>query len=90
MAVTNLTDALPFLGKRVLIQLEFDDDGELYRRWSIVRIGGVMLEIDALWHAPYFLGFETGCSDRFPNEYFWSDIRSITVIPDSRLRTRSV
>jgi len=90
MAVTNLTDALPFLRKTVLLELQFDEDGDLVTRWCFVRIAGVMLDFDGFWNSPYFLGFEVGSTVRFPDEFFWSDIRSITVVSDRRYRIRSV
>ena len=90
MAVNNLTDALPFLRKTVLLELRYQVDGEYFTRWSFVRIAGLMLDFQGFWHCPYFLGFEVGSTLKFPEEFFWDDIRSITVVSDRRYRIRSV
>lgn len=78
MAVFDVTEAVSYLGKTVLIELVWDDDPEPL--WRIVRIAGVVLSLEGVYDHPHFMVFSVSRPQTYPCEMFWSDIRTIKVI----------
>lgn len=88
MAVFDVTEAVSYLGKTVLIELVWDEDPEPL--WCIVRIAGVVLSLEGVYEHPHFMVFSVARPQTYPDEMLWSDIRTIKVIkPKSGTRKAS-
>lgn len=88
MAVFDVTEACGYLGKTVLVELVFDDpdDGQIVI-WSFVQIAGVVLALEGVYQHPHFMVFSASECQQYPDEMFWSDIRTIKVL-DARSMSR--
>ncbi len=78
MAVFDVTEAVSYLGRTVLVELVFDDERpESEPTRCVVRIAGVVLALEGVYDWPHFLVFDAVCPGVHPEEVFWSDIQSI-------------
>jgi hypothetical protein len=72
--------ARSFLGKSVLMELVFWDTGPEVL-WRFFHIVGVVLPLEGVNEQGYFLTMDFNGRSRFPDEVFFSDIRTIRVVP---------
>lgn len=91
MANYTVPEAAEFLDSTVWVELFFDDpECGYFHSWRCVRIVGVVLSLEGVYEHPHFLGFDPFNPSKYPDEVFWSDIRSITrVKPTNGRRTGS-
>lgn len=88
MAVFDVTDAVSYLGKTVLVELAWDDpDDGKFELWRIVRVVGVVLALEGVYEHPHFMVFDFSRPQAFPDEMMWEHIRTVRVI-ESRTRSR--
>ncbi|MFZ5957109.1 hypothetical protein ACOXVJ_06275 [Pseudomonas knackmussii] len=75
----DTANALSLLGKNVQVELHWSEDPRplIYR----VRIVGVALTLED--EQPYFLTRDPAEPQRFPDELFWNDIQSLSVLEDA-------
>lgn len=85
MAVFDVTEAVAYLGRTVLIELVWDDDPEPL--WCVVQIAGVVLALEGVYEHPHFMVFNVSRPQTYPDEMFWSDIRTIRVLENRRNRS---
>lgn len=78
MAVFDVTEAVAYLGRTVLIELVWDDDPEPL--WCVVQIAGVVLALEGVYEHPHFMVFNFSRPQTYPDEMFWSDIRTIRLL----------
>lgn len=74
--------AVLLLGKTALVELAWDDDPEPL--WCLVHIVGVVLALQGVYEHPHFMVFSASGGQTYPNEMFWSDIRTLHVLEQSR------
>lgn len=85
MAVFDVTEALSYLGKTVLLETTFSDPAEgLCRDWSIVHIVGVVLALEGVYSDPYFLYLDSVNPSSYPYELWWKHITTIRVLESRR------
>ncbi|WP_313514072.1 hypothetical protein [Pseudomonas sp.] len=70
--------AFNYLSKTVLIELRWDDEPESY--WCCEHIVGVVLPMEGVHEHAYFLAINVASDRPYPNEVFFSDIRTIRVM----------
>ncbi|HCF4361059.1 TPA: hypothetical protein NIE75_003753 [Pseudomonas aeruginosa] len=70
--------ALTYLGKTVLVELVWEQAPEPL--WCLLHIVGVVLALEGVYSDPYFLVIDANSERDYPNEMFWSDIRTIRVM----------
>ncbi|MBH9409077.1 hypothetical protein I5K85_13295 [Pseudomonas aeruginosa] len=70
--------ALTYLGQTVLFALVWEQDPAPL--WCLLHVGGVVLALEGGHSDPYFLVVAANGEGRYPNELFWSDIRTIRVM----------
>lgn len=85
MAVFDVTEAVAYLGRTVLIELVWDDDPEPL--WCVVQIAGVVLALEGVYEHPHFMVFNVSRPQTYLDEMFWSDIRTIRVLENRRNRS---
>ncbi|WP_076426701.1 hypothetical protein [Aquipseudomonas alcaligenes] len=78
----SVQEAVLLLGKTVLVELAWDDDPEPL--WCLVHIAGVVLGLQGVYEHPHFMVFNASGGQAYPNEMFWSDIRTLRVMDQSR------
>jgi len=84
MAVFDVTEAVRYLGKTVLVELVWDDEPEPL--WCLVRIAGVVIALEGVYQHPHFMVFSCVRPQTYPDEMFWSDIRTIKVLDRPSIR----
>ena len=67
--------AFGYVGKTVLVELYWDDEPQTV--WHCLHIVGVMLPVDGVYPHGCFMTLELNGEDQFPNEVFFSNIRTI-------------
>ncbi|WP_104097863.1 hypothetical protein [Stutzerimonas kunmingensis] len=72
------SEAVSLLGKTVLVELIWDDDCEPL--WCCVQIAGIVLELEGTYAHPHFMVFSVSNPQSYPDEMFWSDIRTLCVL----------
>lgn len=78
MAEFDTPSAVALLGKRVLVELALEDEpGTL---WQCAVIVGVVLPLEGVYRHPHFLVLDMAGEQTFPEEVFWSAIRSLVVL----------
>lgn len=78
MAEFDAPSAVALLGKRVLVEQSFEDEpGTL---WQCAVIVGVVLPLEGVYRHPHFLVLDMAGEQKFPEEVFWSAIRSLVVL----------
>jgi hypothetical protein len=88
MAVFDVTEALSYLGKTVLVELAFDDpDDGHFQHWCCVHIVGVVLALEGVYDHPHFMYLDLVNPSSYPYEMMWEDIRTVRVL-ESRTRSR--
>lgn len=85
MAVFDVTEAVAYLGRTVLIELVWDEDPEPY--WCCVHIAGLVLGLQGVYEHPHFMVFSVAKPQSYPDELFWSDIRTIRVLENRSNRS---
>lgn len=85
MAVFDVTEAVAYLGRTVLIELVWDEDPEPH--WCCVYIAGLVLGLQGVYEHPHFMVFSVAKPKSYPDELFWSDIRTIRVLENRRNRS---
>ncbi|HBO2455653.1 MULTISPECIES: hypothetical protein [Pseudomonas] len=76
--VLDAESALPYLGKTVLVELAWEQDPESL--WCCMHIVGIVLPLAGIQEEPYFLVKHVAGDEPFPNEMFWSNVRTIRVM----------
>lgn len=76
--VLDAESALPYLGKTVLVELAWEQDPESL--WCCMHIVGIVLPLAGIQDEPYFLVKHVAGDEPFPNEMFWSNVRTIRVM----------
>lgn len=71
-------DALAYLGQTVLVELVWDD--QLEPLWQCVQVVGVVLPVEGVWAHGYFMVMGVAGASPFPDEVFFSDIRTLRVV----------
>ncbi|MER0044721.1 hypothetical protein [Pseudomonas sp. MGal98] len=75
-AVTlDTATAFNYVGQTVLVELAWDEEPTGF--WMCVHIVGVVLPISGLYEHAYFMTLNMNGQDKYPNEVFFSDIRTI-------------
>lgn len=81
-------DALAYLGQTVLVELVWDD--QLEPLWQCVQVVGVVLPVEGVWAHGYFMVMGVAGASPFPDEVFFSDIRTLRVVRlDGRAEERA-
>ena len=80
MAAFDVTGAMDFVGRTVLVEFGFPDDPDPI--WACFRVAGVVFAQQGYCQDPHFLVYRAFAPERHPNELFWSDIR--TLLPLNR------
>lgn len=75
-------EAVLLLGKTALVELAWDDDPESL--WCLVHIVGVVLALQGVYEHPHFMVFSASGGQTYPDEMFWSDIRTLRVLEQSQ------
>ncbi|WP_044871456.1 hypothetical protein [Pseudomonas sp. LFM046] len=75
MAEYDFPSATSLIGRTVLVELSWPDDP--ISVWSCVHIVGVVLSLEGVYEHPHFLTMDIDEPQPFPNEMFWSNIRSL-------------
>lgn len=70
--------ALAYMGKTVLVELQWDDEPRSY--WYRVHVVGVVLPMAGVFDEAYFMTKAVDGPSPYPDELFFSDIRSIRAI----------
>ncbi len=70
--------ALAYLGQTVLAELVWDD--QLEPLWQCVQVVGVVLPVEGVWAHGYFMVMSVAGASPFPDEVFFSDIRTLRVV----------
>lgn len=79
MAVFDVTEALSYLGKTVLLETTFHDPDEgVCRDWSIVHIVGVVLALEGVYSHSHFLYLDAVNPSSYPYELWWEHITTIS------------
>lgn len=90
MATYTVPEVSAFLCTTVWIELAFDDpDDGPFHRWSCVQVVGAVLPLPGIYEHGHFLGFDLFEPDKYPCEYFWSDIVSMVPVRSKPGRPRS-
>ncbi|QMV64629.1 hypothetical protein VUJ49_06100 [Pseudomonas berkeleyensis] len=71
----DASNAFGYIGQTVLVELAWD--GEPHSFWYCLHIVGVVLPIPGLYEQGYFLTLKMDGEDQFPNEVFFTNIRTI-------------
>lgn len=85
MANFDVTEAVSYLGRTVLVELVWEEDPEPF--WVCVHVVGVVLALEGVYSDPHFLVFRAGQPQRYPDEMFWENIR--TFLPLERAARKS-
>lgn len=75
MAVFDFTEAVSFVGRTVLVELAWDDEPVSF--WHCVFVAGVVFSVPGVYEHPHFMVFPVGSKPSFPDEFMWSDIKTI-------------
>ncbi|TRX75348.1 hypothetical protein [Pseudomonas mangiferae] len=73
--VLDAAAAFAYVGQTVLVELAWDEEPEGY--WMCLHIVGVVLPMSGVYEDAYFLTLNMNGQDRYPNEVFFSHIRTI-------------
>jgi hypothetical protein len=76
--VVDASVAMGYVGKTVLVEQVWADDPEPL--WSVIQIVGVVLPYQGTYPHGHFLVAPQGRNDKYPDEVFFSDIRTIRVM----------
>ncbi|MBJ7548814.1 hypothetical protein JHC42_18430 [Pseudomonas sp. OA3] len=71
----NASNAAQYVGQTALVELAWDDEPEPL--WLFLHIVGVVLPFEGVYDQAYFMTLEMNDPGQFPNEVFFSDIRTI-------------
>ncbi|NYH74510.1 hypothetical protein FHR27_003120 [Pseudomonas flavescens] len=86
--VQDAQAALAYLGQTVLVELMWDD--QLEPLWQCVQVVGVVLPVVGVWAHGYFMVMGVAGASPFPDEVFFSDIRTLRVVRlDGRAEERA-
>ncbi|MCI0918119.1 hypothetical protein JNA64_13150 [Pseudomonas stutzeri] len=67
-----------YIGQTVFVELHWDDEPESF--WQCLNVVGVVLPMEGVYQHAYFLTMSLPSDSPYPNEVFFSDIRTIRVI----------
>ena len=76
--VVNASNAASFIGKTVLMELAWEQDPEPL--WRCFHILGFVLPMEGVYEHGYFLTMDFDGKSRYPDETFFSSIRTIRAI----------
>lgn len=76
--VVNASNAASFMGQTVLMELVWEQDPEPI--WRCFHILGFVLPIEGIYEHGYFLTMDFDGKSRYPDETFFSSIRTIRAI----------
>ena len=71
----DASNAYQYVGQTVLVELAWDDEPHPF--WYCLHIVGLVLPIPGIYEQAYFLTLKMDGQDQYPNEVFFSDIRTI-------------
>ncbi|BAU76100.1 hypothetical protein [Metapseudomonas furukawaii] len=74
----NATQAMGLIGQTVMMELVWEQDPEPL--WRCFHIVGVVVPLEGLVEEGHFLVLNALHEERFPNEVFWSNIRTLTTL----------
>ncbi|MFG5863090.1 hypothetical protein [Metapseudomonas sp. CR1201] len=74
----NAATATSLIGQTVMMELVLEDEPESL--WRCFHIVGLVAPIPGLVKEGHFLCFNALQEEQFPNEIFWSDIRTLTTL----------
>lgn len=75
-------EAVLLLGTTALVELVWDDDPESL--WRLVHIVGVVIALQGVYEHPHFMVFSASGGQIYPDEMFWSDIRTLRVLEQNQ------
>lgn len=76
--VVNASNAASFIGQTVLMELAWEQDPEPL--WRCFHILGFVLPMEGVYEHGYFLTMDFDGKSRYPDETFFSSIRTIRAI----------
>lgn len=76
--VVNASNAASFIGQTVLMELAWEQDPEPL--WRFFHILGFVLPMEGVYEHGYFLTMDFDGKSRYPDETFFSSIRTIRAI----------
>lgn len=88
MAVFNVTEALSYLGRTVLVDTYCHEDGESIR--SLVNVVGVVIPVAGVYEHPHFMVINVSEPQSYPDELFWDRIIFIRPMANRGRRSDSV
>ncbi len=74
----NAAIATSLIGQTVMMELVWEQDPEPL--WRCFHIVGVVVPLEGLVEEGHFLVLNALQEEQFPNEVFWSDIRTLTTL----------
>ncbi|WP_282339029.1 hypothetical protein [Pseudomonas sp. PS02288] len=74
----NTGEAFSYVGQTALVELAWDEEPVGY--WRCFHIVGVVLPLSGVYEHAYFMTLSMNGDDKYPNEVFFSDIRTIRVM----------
>lgn len=78
MAEYDFPTAISLLGKTALVELKWTGDPAPV--WVCVHIIGVVLAVEGIYEHPHFMTLDAFEPQPFPNEMFWTNIRSLQAL----------
>lgn len=86
MAIKDVTEAAKLVGKSVMFECVLDDEqGGKVTIWTFCFVAGVVLGLEGVYPHPHFVVYYMESkSDRYPEKVFFDDIRSYSVVPESK------
>ena len=84
MGITDITQAVGLTGSVVLFELVMDDgEGGKDHSWLMCFVAGVVLGLEGVYPHPHFVVYYLESKiQRWPEQLFFSDIRSYNAVPD--------
>lgn len=77
-AAVQASTAAAYVGQTVLLELVLEDEPESI--WYCLHIVGVVLPMPGVFEDGYFLAINAASPQRYPDETFFTDIRTIRVM----------
>ncbi|MGF6694494.1 hypothetical protein M2318_004583 [Metapseudomonas resinovorans] len=77
-SIVNPATAASLIGQTVMVELVLEEEPESL--WRCFHIVGVVMPVPGLVKEGHFLVFNAFQDEQFPNEIFWSDIRTLTTL----------
>ncbi|MBT8767570.1 hypothetical protein [Metapseudomonas boanensis] len=77
-SIVNPATAASLIGQTVMVELVLEEEPESL--WRCFHIVGLVAPVPGLVKEGHFLVFNAFQDEQFPNEIFWSDIRTLTTL----------